>query len=252
MKKLIGIALLFAVIVLPAFDTAYAQLPGGKIQAEMLKGNAALSTSNPLPVAGTAASGATAAGAPLRVGAKNGTLAQDLLTNSAGNLYVSTEGQKATYGVVGAQITPAATTTDIVTLVGSATKTVVVKRVIVSGLATTAGSMDVSLVKRTTANSGGTATQPSIAQYDSSDAAPTAVVNQYSANPTLGTGVALKNQLLNFGLTGSTGQALFEFSTRNDKPLILRGVAQSLAINLNGQAVPSGGKLSYTVEWEEF
>jgi hypothetical protein len=164
---------------------------------------------------------------------------------------VTAEGYRANYGSVVVQATPAATCTDIVTLVGSATKTVYVKRVIVSGLATTAGSMDVTLVKRTTVNTSGTATQPTIAQFDSTDAAPTAVVNLYSANPTTGTGVGLKNQSLNFGLTGATGQALFEFSTRNDKPLVLRGVAQCLAINLNGQAVPSGGKLSASIEWEE-
>lgn len=167
------------------------------------------------------------------------------------SLQVTTEGIAATYGVSGVAITPAATPTDVVLLTGSATKTVRVKRVSISGLATTTGTMDVALVKRTAANTG-TATNPSIALFDSNDGAASAVVSQYSANPSaLGAGIAISDQKLNFGVAGSSGTVVFDFATRNDKPIILRGVAQGLAINLNGQAVPAGGTLSYSILWEE-
>ncbi|MBV8656613.1 MAG: hypothetical protein JO142_02200 [Burkholderiales bacterium] len=169
-----------------------------------------------------------------------------------GALAVSTDGVKATYGVVGVAATPAAAATDFVTLSGSASKTVRVKRVAVSGLATTAGTMDVSLVKRTAANTAGTSSAPTIGQHDSTDAAATAAVAQYSVNPTgVGTGVAIKNQKLNFGLAGASGTIVWDFSTRNDKAVVLRGASQFLAINLNGQAVPAGGSISYEIEWEE-
>ena len=168
------------------------------------------------------------------------------------SLQVTTEGTAATYGVAGVAITPAATPTDVVTIIGSATKTVRIKQVTVSGVASTAGSMDVSLVKRTAANTAGTASTPSIALFDSADGVATAVVKQYSANPSaLGAGIAIANKTLNLGLAGAAGAVVFDFATRNDKALILRGVAQCLAINLNGQAVPTGGAISYTIEFEE-
>lgn len=170
-----------------------------------------------------------------------------------GNLKVTNvEGLQGTYAVSAVDVTPAATTTDVVTVYGSATKTVRVKSVTVSGVATTAGSMDVSLVKRTAANTEGTSTAPVIAKFDSTDAAATATVAQYSANASaLGAGVALATKKLNMGVAGAGGVVSFDFATRNDKALILRGVAQGLAINLNGQAVPNGGKITYAVEWEE-
>jgi hypothetical protein len=67
----------------------------------------------------------------------------------------------------------------------------------------------------------------------------------------VGTGVAIKNKTLNFGVAGASGTVTYDFMRANDKPLILRGTGQCAAINLNGQAVPTTGKISYDVEWEE-
>jgi hypothetical protein len=282
------------------------------------------------------------------------------------------DGVKNNYGSAAAQLTPAATTTDIVTLYGSATKTIRVKNIYVSGLATTAGSMDVAVVKRTSADTAGTVvtsgssltitpangtyntftissqnmssvintgattetatlsiagltagvqyiltTTPTIssgqiptltatsgvascgaiptmvsaavenvvftasattavftltstaaanystasttcyataavaAQFDSTSPVPTATVATYSANPTAGTGAILMDKVLNFGLAGAAGTIGFDLMRANDRPIILRGTSQGIAINLNGQAVPSGGKVSYMIEWEE-
>ena len=176
----------------------------------------------------------------------------DVNTDINHSLQVTTEGTSGTYAVAGVAVTPAATPTDVVTVYGSATKTVRVKNVVVSGLATTAGSMDVSLVKRTAANVAGTSAAVTPAKFDSEDAAATATVKQYSANPgTLGAGIMLATKNLNMGVAGAGGTVVFDFATRNDKALILRGVAQGLAINLNGQAVPGGGTISYAIEFEE-
>lgn len=168
------------------------------------------------------------------------------------SLQVTTEGVAATYGVAGVLMTPAATPTDVAIITGSATKTIRVKQVIVSGVATTAGTMDVSLVKHTVANTAGTATTPTIAKFDSGDAAASAVVSQYSVNPTIDASkIIVANKMVNMGVAGAAGVAVFDFSTRNDKAIVLRGIAQQLAINLNGQAVPTGGAVSYSIEWEE-
>jgi hypothetical protein len=162
------------------------------------------------------------------------------------------EQTKGTYGISAIGVTPAATPTDLLTVYGSATKAVRIKLITVSGLATTAGTMDVSLVKRTAVNTAGTSTSPTIALFDSTDATATAVAAQYSVNPTsVGAGSALATKKLNLGVAGAAGSITFDFATRNDKALILHGVVQGLAINLNGGTVPTGGTLSYSVEWEE-
>lgn len=173
--------------------------------------------------------------------------------NSDGSLVISTESKKATYSVVVTAATPAATTTDLANITGSATKTIKVTRVTVSGMATTAGSMDVSLVLRSAVDTAGTCVSQTAIALDSAQAAATSVVQACSANPTLGTIVgAVADQKLNFGLTGATGTVIFDFgATRPSRAPTLRGAANQLAINLNGQAVPSGGTASYTIEWTE-
>ena len=42
-----------------------------------------------------------------------------------------------------------------------------------------------------------------------------------------------------------------EFGNNNQQPMVLRGVGESLAINLNGQAMPSGAEFYFTFEWVE-
>ena len=174
--------------------------------------------------------------------------------DAGGRLQITTEGVRGTYAISAIAVTPAATPTDLVTIFGSATKTVRIKSVTVSGCAGagTAGSMDVSLVKRSAVNTTGTSSAPTIVKFDSADDAATATVKQYSANASaLGAGVTLATKNLNLGLAGAGGTVNFEFANCNDKALVLRGVLQGLAINLNGAAVPSGGVLTYAIEWEE-
>lgn len=174
--------------------------------------------------------------------------------NSTSDLRVNTEGVKPTFCVAATSLSLAATPTDVVTIYGSSTKTVKIKRITVQGLAgTTAGTMRVKLVKRTAANTGGTYTTATPAQFDSADAAATATVSVYSANATsLGTGVNIGTGVLNFGLTGAAGAQVFDFSTRNDKPIVLNGATQGIAINLNSDAVPAGTTtFGYSIEWEE-
>lgn len=158
--------------------------------------------------------------------------------------------QRQKYSVASASVTPAATPTDIVTLIGSATKTVYVTRVRLVGLATTKGVLAMQLLKRSTANTGGTKTTPTPVPYDSQNAAASAVVNQYSANPTVGTSLgAVAAENLSMAVAGDpTGHIDWDF---RDNPIALRGVAQSLSINGSGGAVPAGGAIGYAVEWYE-
>ena len=162
------------------------------------------------------------------------------------------EGTKATYSCGTGGFTPAATATDFFTIVGSATKTVRVTRVTISGFATSAITEEILLIVRTTANSAGTKTTPTIAQHDQNDSAATAVVNLYSVNPTLGSsGGVLRQAKLNCGATGAAGQIVWDFTNRNSKGIVLRGIAQTLCLNYNGAAVPSGMSLAIDCEFTE-
>ncbi len=164
---------------------------------------------------------------------------------------VNNEGTKGTFSAASVSFTPVATATDFWQIVGSGTKTVRVIRVQISGIATSAATNDVLLIKRTTANTGGTSASVSIAQHDSNDSAATATVNSYSVNPTTGTGVAIRGAKLNLGAAGSAGSIVWDFTGRNDKALVLRGTAQSLNLNWNGNAVPSGTSLDIDIEFTE-
>ncbi len=165
---------------------------------------------------------------------------------------VNTEGSKATYSVGVKAFTPVATATDFWTIVGSATKTGRLLRLKITGVANAAISEDIQLIKRTTANSGGTAAQPAIMQHDSNDAAPTCVVNTYSVNPTTGTGAGVgRSEKLNLGVTGSAGSIEWDWTTRNGKGLVLRGIAEAYCLNYGGAAIPAGMLIDIDCEFSE-
>lgn len=172
---------------------------------------------------------------------------------TTGVLAVSTESSKTTYSVGVTGFTPAATATDFWQIIGSNTKTVRVQRISISGFATAAITQDIQLIKRSTANTGGTPSALTIVPYDANDAAPTAVVNTFAANPSpLGTSLGIaRSAKLNLGATGAAGSIVWDFSTRNTKGLVLRGVAQSLNLNWNGAAIPGGTTLDIDVEFTE-
>jgi hypothetical protein len=165
---------------------------------------------------------------------------------------VNSEGTKASYSVGIVGFTPAATPTDILGITGSGTKTVRLTRIVIAGIATAAATVEIQLIKRSSASTGGSPTTPTIVAHDSNDASATAVVNQYTANPTTGTLVGtLRAEKLNLGAAGAAGRIVWDFTTRNSKGLVLRGAAQSLNLNWGGAAVPSGTSLTIDVEFTE-
>jgi hypothetical protein len=176
-----------------------------------------------------------------------------------GRLQVTTEGTRVTYRYAGLSFAAVATPTDIIEIIGSATKTVRVKRVKLEGAATAAGNMPASLVKRSAVPTIGSAVRTAVtpAKLDSADAAATAVVSTIgTANfGTVGTtaGIVASGLLQMSALATGLGVSplIWDFSTRNTKPLILRGVAESLCVNLAGAAIPSGGVIHYEIELEE-
>ncbi len=171
--------------------------------------------------------------------------------------FSNSEGQKPTYSAVIADFTPAATATDMVQIRASATKTVRITNICVSGDATGNSTEDIYLVKRTAANTGGTSAAVTITKYDSNDATPTASVVSYSVNPTgLGAGSLIAANHIAFpALTNPTvpvGNCAFTFGTRPARTAVLRaGTNEAISINWNGNAVPAGASLYMTIEWTE-
>ena len=164
---------------------------------------------------------------------------------------VSTEGTKATFSSASVGVTLAATATDFWQIIGSSSKTVRILKIVISGFATAAITKDILLILAAN-DTGGTASQPTIVPNDSNNAAATAVINLYSANPTLGTAVGtIRARKLNLGATGAAGTIEWNFSNNNDQAIVLRGVAQGLSLNYNGQAVASGTLLDIECEFVE-
>ena len=174
-----------------------------------------------------------------------------------GNL-VTSEAQKPTYRYAINGITPVAAPTDVLVIKGSATTLVKIKYFRVTGLSTAAGQMSAILFRRSTAGTLGSAVLNAItaAKYDINDPAATAVVSYVgTANYTApGTSAGLLGATkLVFSNTGgvSTPTVFWEFSTRNDKALILRGTSDFICFNMNGDALPTGAALSFDLEIEE-
>jgi hypothetical protein len=87
--------------------------------------------------------------------------------------------------------------------------------------------------------------------HQAADAAATAVIKIFTANPTTGTIVAaIRSRRIPIGSTVSLiNPTLFDFG-ENSKPIILAGVAQTLCLNLAGVTV-TGGSLDVEIEFTE-
>lgn len=167
------------------------------------------------------------------------------------NVVRSYEKQARTYSA-SANIAAAAAATDIAILPGSASTTVFVTKVIISGIQTTGGLSDVLLIKRSTANAGGTSAAMTAISHDSADAAATAAPLSYTANPTPGTAVGtFRRGYQPIGAVTSIVNpvVVYDFGDKG-RPITLRGVAQGLAVNLNG-ATLTGGTFDVVFEWFE-
>lgn len=152
--------------------------------------------------------------------------------------------------------TIAANPTDVFTIQGSASKTIRIRQLQVSGYATAAGSCGLNIIRRSSANSGGTSTVQTAGQRDTADDAPTATLLLYSANPTsLGTSLGVIDGS-RMGLVASSGASQvdrlnFQYSWLNEKAPTLRGVNDFIALNFGGNALPAGTVLDIAAWWTE-
>jgi hypothetical protein len=170
----------------------------------------------------------------------------------------SSEHRKATFRYAG-NFTPVATPTDVLMIQGSATKTLRVKRIALGGVATSNGNMPAVLIRRSaqfTTQGSAVFTAITPGKHDTNDAAATGVVstigtaNLTSVGATAGT-LAQARLFLPTTATGTPSPLVWDFATRQDKALILRGVTDFVFLNLAGAAVPAGGTIDFDIEIEE-
>ena len=178
---------------------------------------------------------------------------------SLGNFKVSiaeVSTSKMTYSAATGSFTPPATPTDMFIINGSATKTIKISQIIISTTQTTAGVNVFFVVKRSTANTGGTSVSETLVPYDSQDTAATGTAKHYTANPTVGTAVGTirSPKLWSADASGAnSGMSIytFDFQRLNEQGMTLRGVAEGLAVNFNGAALPAGLSVNISVTWTE-
>ncbi len=146
----------------------------------------------------------------------------------------------------------AASATDIIVISGNASKTAYVTKISISGTQTVAGTVEVNLIKRAIANTGGTSVPLNIIPHDSSDSVAQSIVLSYSANPTINSTLgAVRKVLLPLSTAAGILSSVYEFSFgERSKEVTLRGVAEQLAVNLSGVTV-TGNVFDVSVEWFE-
>lgn len=169
---------------------------------------------------------------------------------------------RSTFSAVALALPPAASATDIACIAGSATRTVYIDRVTVSGTAGTLVTAPFTLLRRASVDTGGTAATTTanwantIAKNDTVNATATATLISYSANPTINdtSPTYLASDYVTLPTTAAgtvTRPLIWEWpNTSFSQRPTLRGTSQQLCINLNAVSV-SSGLLHVDIQWTE-
>jgi hypothetical protein len=154
---------------------------------------------------------------------------------------------KRTYSAAFA-INSIATATDLFEIKGSATAIVSITKVSFTATQTTGAQLTFSLMKHSSANTGGTLTNASLISHDSNSSAATSVVSIYSAQPVI-SGASSIRSVSSYVSPTSTQNNTYTYDFGNSgQPILLNGIAQSLSLNIGGATMTSGSVLV----WIEF
>jgi len=177
-------------------------------------------------------------------------------SDSTGSQYVNTEGRKATYRASVNAFTPITSGSfPVVTLTGSATKTIRITRVRYQVTGTTGiASYTFVVLQRFSAISGGSPIVVAAALVDTNNPAATAVCNRYSTLPTVATANGGIIDCYSASITTASAanpvSPVQEFDFGNPgQELVLRGTSDFLGIRTqNVAAAPSD---NFMIEWTE-
>jgi hypothetical protein len=138
------------------------------------------------------------------------------------------------------------------TLMGSASNTIYVKKISITGTQTTAGTTTVYGTKYSTAPTGGTFSAMTPISHDSTSAAATATLRAYTAMPSGGTSFGIiRGQVWYLpATTGDSADVIYwRFGDNTEEPLCLHGT-ETLVLGLFG-ITPTGNKITLWVTWLE-
>lgn len=164
---------------------------------------------------------------------------------------------------VSANFIPTATgAVTMIAITGSATKTVRVKRIAISGVSTALSASVFQLQRTSVLGAGGTLVAPTVAKLDSGTVAgATAVVNHWTTT-LKATGTAVGGPLTMWQQNTSTvttptvavlpTQTVFPENGQAGSAIVLRGTGDILEVqNVTPANLGAGTVLAYVVEWEE-
>lgn len=149
--------------------------------------------------------------------------------------------------------TVAGSATDVFTISGSNTKTIFITDIVLYLTATAGSNATILGIRRSSLNTGGTSTLLTNITHDTNNAASTAVVRSYTANPTLGTS---EGNIFTTGIYvsggGTIGSNPFRWSWNGNQSqaITLRGTSQLFALNLNSVSF-AGNICRAQVTWIE-
>ncbi len=173
---------------------------------------------------------------------------------------------KQTYSAVFLGLAPAASTTDLICISGSATKNIILRQIKISGSAGTTLSLPVTVLHRASLDTGGTAASTTanpantISKRNSGNGTATAVLVAYTANPTIvdTTPTYIDSAQLAVSLTTMATvsiPAVFDWTNNNvgllQAPYIPKNSTEQICVNLNATSLATGlltGSLTWTEE----
>ena len=172
---------------------------------------------------------------------------------------------RVTYSAVFIGLAPAASTTDLVCIAGSTSKTIRLQSLQISGSSGTTLSLPVTLLRRVSVNTGGTAASTTanpantISKRDVGSPTATATLIAYTANPTIvdTSPTYIDSAQLAVSLTtmATVGNIVrFDFAKDSENflqaPTITQGVTGQICLNLNATSLASG-LLTGSITWTE-
>lgn len=171
---------------------------------------------------------------------------------------------RTTYSAGFIGLVPAASATDVICIAGSASRAVRLQNIRLSGSAGTLVSLPITLVRRVSVDTGGTAATTTanpannIAKRDINSPTATATLVSYTANPTIvdSAPTYLDSQSTTFGTTAAatvTVPLFLDYAKDVENflfPPTLVGVAAQACLNFNAVTI-SSGLLNGSITWTE-
>ena len=165
-----------------------------------------------------------------------------------------TDNKETAYCASTPVFTTATSATDIFNFKGSGTKTIYIRKIAwKQGSFGAGGTHQVYIIKRSTANSGGTSSAITAIPLDSNFSSATASGVYYTANPTVGTSlgtIAHGNVCVGSIWAIQPSSNIFD-ATKGGSPIVLRGTGESISVNYNGVTDAIGTSAAVDIEWSE-